>query len=154
MKSCGEQHNWKLVTQTMGISRLQLSRNWKFLKAESFSGLKMSLIPRAESFLRLKVSQGWNFLEAESFSGLKVSFNPRAESFSRLKLSQLKVSHGWKCLLESGLQVSCSWKCLRAESVLETFPVELIIIKCFHEGLDAKDFQWSGLLQNGYIIKI
>ena len=103
LKSCGEQHNWKLVTQTMGISRLQLSRSWKFLEAESFSRLQLS---RSWKFLRadsFSYPLGWKFLEAESFSGLKVS-----QGWKCLSTPGLKVSQGWNCL---------SWKCITAENV-------------------------------------
>ena len=98
LKSCGEQHNWKLVTQTMGVSRLQLSRSWKFLEAESFSRLQLShswKFLRAESF---SYPLGWKFLEAESFSGLK-------------------VSQGWKFLRAENVFQPPGWKFLKAEIV-------------------------------------
>ena len=104
---------WKFL-KTESFSGLKVSQGWKFLRAESVFHPQDWKFLRAKSFSGLNVSGGWNFLRAESVfhpqgwkflkteivstesvSRLKVSFGVRTASFL-----QLKMSWGWKCLLD------------------------------------------------------
>ena len=104
--SCRSTRGWKFL-ETESFSQLKVSKGWKYLEAESFSGLKVSgdwNLLRAESVFH---SQDWKFLKAEivsaeSVSRLKVSFGVRTASFL-----QLKLSRGWKCLLDLITTIQC-----------------------------------------------